>query len=602
MRQRKRKDSHRNPITFRGKYYPNRSALSRVFGVDPKLVTGRCSAGWTLDQALNLSPHPKKGSWRDNAVLIDGRAYPKGRRGVFKLYLVTCIPTNKKYVGITVSSLDKRWGEHVSNAIRHSGGNSKLYRAIRKHGKYAFCIELLRKDAKDYKELLEQEQKEVKSRNTYKTGLNSTAGGETPWNLRPVIVEGIEYVTIAAASDIYGVPEYLARSRLDSLGWTTEQAFEIAPRPTEWGPKRLTLNGNSYPSIKDACRSLGIAYSKVNLRLSRYGWSFEQAFDLLPSPADRPSGAPRKIQVGHMVFASLAKAGKHFGLSEGAVSSRLSSGWSVEQAVGLEPPPEIHPPRISVVVEGQKFESIRTASAKYNIDYKLVHGRLQSGWTIEQAFALESRPKPISKGKSVTVRGITHPSLRTACDHHKVPYVTFKQRKRKGYSIEEALGLKRVKRRTNGKAIKIKGKTYPSLTEACEAFKLPLSRVGARLTSGWSVNEAFGLCDRAKQASNGKTLVANGQQFSSIKAACKHFGVSYQTYRLRRNRGLSVDQSLSTLERKTPPNASPITVKGIRYSSISRACEKFGFPLSRVRSRYMRGATTRQAFKEAYEV
>jgi len=65
------------------------------------------------------------------------------------LYLLTCITTGDRYVGLTVSagrafqrSAKNRWRAHVRNATEY-GHDTLLYRAMREHGVDSFRQEVL---------------------------------------------------------------------------------------------------------------------------------------------------------------------------------------------------------------------------------------------------------------------------------------------------------------------------------------------------------------------------------------------------------------------------------------------------------------------------
>lgn len=58
------------------------------------------------------------------------------------VYLIQNLITGQSYVGVTSRSLDKRFKEHVNNALRY-GCSSYLYNAIRKYGPETFCCSKL---------------------------------------------------------------------------------------------------------------------------------------------------------------------------------------------------------------------------------------------------------------------------------------------------------------------------------------------------------------------------------------------------------------------------------------------------------------------------
>lgn len=93
-----------------------------------------------------------------------------------RIYKITNLINNKKYIGKTIETLEKRWKRHVYSALREENPYP-LSRAIRKYGEEAFKIELI-EEAPD-SELSELEIKYIKIYNTFEgDGYNATIGGD----------------------------------------------------------------------------------------------------------------------------------------------------------------------------------------------------------------------------------------------------------------------------------------------------------------------------------------------------------------------------------------------------------------------------------------
>jgi group I intron endonuclease len=60
----------------------------------------------------------------------------------WRIYKITCIATDKSYIGLTRCTIRQRWNNHVSNAVK---GRTKMlfHKAIRKYGRHAFSVETL---------------------------------------------------------------------------------------------------------------------------------------------------------------------------------------------------------------------------------------------------------------------------------------------------------------------------------------------------------------------------------------------------------------------------------------------------------------------------
>lgn len=92
-----------------------------------------------------------------------------------KIYKITNTKNDLVYIGCTISSLDKRFVEHLSRCFK-SNYKSKLYNSIKKYGQENFNIELI--EECELGDMYEIEKKYILQYNSYNKGLNSTIGGE----------------------------------------------------------------------------------------------------------------------------------------------------------------------------------------------------------------------------------------------------------------------------------------------------------------------------------------------------------------------------------------------------------------------------------------
>lgn len=95
-------------------------------------------------------------------------------RGI--IYLITNKENGHKYVGQTTQGMNKRWQQHIQEAIRMS--DKPLHRAMRKYGNHRFNIQEI--DECDESLLNEKEEYWIKHYNTSNSaeGYNATSGGD----------------------------------------------------------------------------------------------------------------------------------------------------------------------------------------------------------------------------------------------------------------------------------------------------------------------------------------------------------------------------------------------------------------------------------------
>jgi group I intron endonuclease len=93
------------------------------------------------------------------------------------VYLVTCLPSGKQYVGIT-NNIRRRWNDHVSGALRDASHNWALANAIRKYGRASFAIQEIDR-FENWEEACAAEQFHIACYRTRSPqGMNLTFGGE----------------------------------------------------------------------------------------------------------------------------------------------------------------------------------------------------------------------------------------------------------------------------------------------------------------------------------------------------------------------------------------------------------------------------------------
>lgn len=92
------------------------------------------------------------------------------------IYCITNKLNDKKYVGKTSSTIEKRFKEHINESQRERSNNRPLYRAMRKYGAENFEVTLL--EVCDVEVLSDREMFWIDKLDTLKNGYNATIGGD----------------------------------------------------------------------------------------------------------------------------------------------------------------------------------------------------------------------------------------------------------------------------------------------------------------------------------------------------------------------------------------------------------------------------------------
>lgn len=156
----------------------------------------------------------------------------------------------------------------------------------------------------------------------------------------------------------------------------------------------FTYNNKSYNSIAELAKDVNIPYSTLLHRLDR-GYTVTNA-------VKEGKASCRKLLINGVCFESLKDAARVFKINSGTLSSRLNSGWTAEEAVGLIPrkkKPNRTRKTTPVTVREVEYPSLFAAARAYNFSPQLIHKRVKKGLTIEQALELAPFPDWFVPGK-----------------------------------------------------------------------------------------------------------------------------------------------------------------------------------------------------------
>lgn len=324
------------PIEFGGKVYASQTELAKCHGLTWQMVGKRLSRGWTMEQALeieaapprfrNFEGHARDHKWKE-VRQAEGKTEPVPDTDGYKLYLVTNTLNGKVYVGLTIGSLEKRLKQHFAAARR--GRKSAFANAINKYGEGAFTIELIKSSARTYDELQEQEVAEIAKRDAIRNGYNTALGGSIGTS-KPITIAGKKFQSYAGAAEYYGIDQVVFGLRVSRLKWTPEQAAGIEERTGSGRKIEVLINGESFESLMQAAAAFGQSYKNVHSRLNVKGWTLEQALGIEPPPVRARSA--KAVTIGGREFASILEASRHLGVSEHAMRRFIRLGATPEEA------------------------------------------------------------------------------------------------------------------------------------------------------------------------------------------------------------------------------------------------------------------------------
>lgn len=171
------------------------------------------------------------------------------------IYEITNILNQKKYIGKTEQSIEKRFKEHCSDAFKERNEKRPLYAAMRKYGIENFQIELIEEtDNPNEREIFWIEQKR-----TFKNGYNATMGGDGKKYLDYdlIISEYSEIQNMTKVAEKLNISVDSVRTALNSQHIQIKSGAEISKEVNSKIIKMFDKENNfikSFASLKDASK------------------------------------------------------------------------------------------------------------------------------------------------------------------------------------------------------------------------------------------------------------------------------------------------------------------------------------------------------------
>ncbi|PTO75014.1 hypothetical protein FCV63_00610 [Vibrio lentus] len=113
-------------------------------------------------------------------------------------------------------------------------------------------------------------------------------------NTKTLTVESIEFTSRTAAARHYGLNPKLVNERVTKFGWTLEQALELEPRPKGDYRKKVVIDGTEYSSMRQAAKDLGVAQSTLMNRI-KSGISVEEALSAAHTEREKLKGQSKPM-------------------------------------------------------------------------------------------------------------------------------------------------------------------------------------------------------------------------------------------------------------------------------------------------------------------
>lgn len=465
----------RKKIIFRKKNYSSQAALANSFGISPQLLFNRLRIGWSMEESLGLVQRQKPPA-EGKPVFYRGKRYPS----------ISALALSFDLKPSTFCArLKRKWTFEQALGIEEAPDNSKTKgRRVRttlltKKGKMVFGT---------FKEAAEW------------CGVDrrvAVARKLIGWTLEQAMEQEDPPEQAYAG---YGAI-YLVRNLVDGRCYVGQTMQRIQRRwkghlrsVVDGAKTRLAEAMSEFGADSFVVERLDVGFSRADLNRLEAKW-ITKLRTIWPNGYNSTKGGSgnfKGIEVKYkgVVYGSYTQLASRYGINGETLKLRLKQGMDLKSAIETKG----HLLYRKCSVAGRKFKSHKAAAEHYGLNNKIVHQRMTGGWTLRQALGIDKRKESKTAPKSVSVGGIEFSTLTDAANHFGLTHGAVGVRKKLGWTVEEAYGLKKRVPKTdyyNAESIIVKSVKYSSLSAAARAFKQPLGRVQMRLRRGWSIDDAF---------------------------------------------------------------------------------------------------------------
>ena len=306
-------------ITVEGKTFESVAEACRYYNLDYAVVIYRLNNSWSIEEAFELIDRKRKQiEVKGKEITVEGKTF-------------NSIKEAAKYYNLALGTVNARLnrGWSIEEAFGLVERKNESFKPITVNGKtFKSIAEACRYYNLDYKTVL-QRFCNYGHGWSIEEAFGLVERKEKPRKGNEVILEGKTFPTIKEACKYYNLNYNTVYSRLVD-GWSVEEAFGLVSRNNNYKP--ITLEGKTFKSIVEAAKYYNLDYNIVYARLNRGGWSIEEAFGLVDS---KKKGKP--ITIEGKTFPTIKEACKYYNLNYNTVYGRLVDGWSVEEAFELVP-------------------------------------------------------------------------------------------------------------------------------------------------------------------------------------------------------------------------------------------------------------------------
>ena len=648
-------------VVVQGIHYRSERAAAKAHGIPLSTFYKKRNRGESLLAILGGEQPPASASTATDApaapstgVVIHGKSYPSERAAAKAHGIPLSTFYKKRNAGVSLLSMIPQVSppENATPVRPHSSTRvtplSMLSKPIMcngvsypSHRALAKAFNMSPHSLRYRLETLHLSPEEAVGITAEKVSATTTPEKKGPHNANPISFRNVSYPSFRKLAEAFGIDPRKAHQRV-ARGWTLEKALEApaeappatvmaqshvhaADRKEQPLPDTVYFQGTHYPSLSAFAKAYNQPVELVEQRL-RDGWTRAESVGLVGHSEDHDN---HKRMTDHFLvegqsFKSVRALAEHYQIKDHVLRYRLQSGWNVNQAVGLLPPPApgavTHTedqPNLSfpVILNNVSYPSVTALAQAYQLSPRLIRQRLKHGWSIRAAVGLPDEGAPLGELK---VGNHIFKSVRALAGHFHISEAKVRYRLKVGWSAAQAVeqapspdelskqGKSSPRNISDMLPIIIGDETFHTAASFARHYGQDVAKVSGRLRNGWTPQEAVGLAKHqrtgtssakaAKEPAVAAKFMVEGKGFSSARELASAYKLSSRVVQYRLAKGATPTQAVG-LEpwNNTREKSNPVTFDGKTYPNYLSLCKSLSLNYNMFMSRLGRGWSVHRA-------
>lgn len=209
-------------------------------------------------------------------------------------------------------------------------------------------------------------------------------------------------------------------------------------------PAKYNINGMEFNYLTEIAQHFNINVEQLRVRVYKQNMSIQEAINHKPKKIKRKRKNHKIITQDGEVFSSVYEISKKYDLAQVTVERLLENNESIKN-YKKNNKHNSH----EITIDGITYKSFTECCNAHNINVETAYSRLKRGYSLEDTFRKKVKKqsslnkninkKPTTKRKPILINGKSYPNIKAACKDLNIKYNTYKTRRKKGWTLEDAL-------------------------------------------------------------------------------------------------------------------------------------------------------------------